>query len=696
MYRHCHKLRVIFALHLLTICHSFSQSNTLYYDEFDDDSKGWWQGKSDYRTAYIADGAYHIYTKNGIFLTETLPIDLRKDFSFELIFKFNNADKENTHVSLISYMNHENFFGLYFYSTKQYDISGRIDNKVIVYKDYSSANFVDLKKKITLRFEYKNNVSSFFINSLEVYRKENLKIPGNTVGINLSKNANISIDRFAVYQQNNGINLIKNYSQTNKPERLGPNINQGNTGVGMVLSADGNYMFICKHETEHYSDKYGCDDIYVSEKNGNEWGPLKKMPPPINNKSNNDIIAISPDNNTILMADTNCTPTNFMKFWVSHRTKNGWSTPRSMNIRNGYNKSIYSESSLSSDGRTIVLSMRRDDSGGSSDLYVCFLQPDSTWSEPKNLGNTVNTLGGDFSPKLAADNVTLYYSTDGKAGYGGKDIFVTRRLDDTWTNWSEPENLGPIINTKGWDAYYVVDAKGEYAYYNSDLGTENDADIYRVKLNKDNKPKPVVLVKGKTLNSKTNEPMEVLITFEKLSDGSLIGTARSHPVTGEYQIVLPYGQLYGYRAEKQGYITINENLDLTIEQEYKELERNLYLAPIEVGQHIKLNNVFFAQSKAELLETSYPELNRLVEILKNNPTMEIELRGYTDNVGDKKMNLQLSEDRVKAVKNYLISKGISARRITGKGYGGENPIADNSNPETRKLNRRVEFVIIRQ
>jgi outer membrane protein OmpA-like peptidoglycan-associated protein len=205
-----------------------------------------------------------------------------------------------------------------------------------------------------------------------------------------------------------------------------------------------------------------------------------------------------------------------------------------------------------------------------------------------------------------------------------------------------------------------------------------------------------VVVEGKVLNSKTNLPVEAMISYEILPDGKDAGLARSNPSTGEYKIILPYGKTYGYRAEAKGYISVNEHFDLTDPKQYQEITNDLLLIPIEAGQTIKLNNVFFVQSKAEMFPSSYLELDRLIKIMKDNPTMEIQLQGYTDNQGDPKKNIDLSQQRVDAVKNYMISRGISVKRIQGKGFGGANPIADNSKEETRKLNRRVEFVIVKK
>jgi outer membrane protein OmpA-like peptidoglycan-associated protein len=175
-----------------------------------------------------------------------------------------------------------------------------------------------------------------------------------------------------------------------------------------------------------------------------------------------------------------------------------------------------------------------------------------------------------------------------------------------------------------------------------------------------------------------------------------VGEARSDPRTGDYKIALPAGTNYGYHAEAPGYLSVNENLELVHLQEYAELRKDLLLVPIEIGESIQLKNVFFVQSTPALLPESYPELDRLVQIMKDNNTLEIELNGHTDGRGDPKANLALSEERVAAVKAYLVAKGVSEKRIVGKGFGGARPMVSNDTEENRQLNRRVEFKITKK
>jgi OmpA-OmpF porin, OOP family len=210
------------------------------------------------------------------------------------------------------------------------------------------------------------------------------------------------------------------------------------------------------------------------------------------------------------------------------------------------------------------------------------------------------------------------------------------------------------------------------------------------------KPEPVVLIKGKVFNAKTNQPIEAKILYEDLNAGKNAGIARSEQGVGSYKIVLPRGTHYGFYAEAKGFLSLNESLDIPdTKSEYLEIEKNLYLVPIELGQSMRINNVFFQQSTAILFNTSYAELDRLVQIMKDNPRIVIELAGHTDNIGDANKNLDLSLKRVEVVKKYLVEKGISSDRVTLKAYGGSKPIVTSGSPEERQKNRRVEFTIIK-
>ena len=310
------------------------------------------------------------------------------------------------------------------------------------------------------------------------------------------------------------------------------------------------------------------------------------------------------------------------------------------------------------------------------------------------MGVQINTASSEIAPYLAADMTTLYFSTDGRPGYGNTDLFISRRLDESWTNWSEPLNLGPKFNTSGWDAYFTIPASGDYAYYVSTNNSIGKEDIFKIKLPDALKPKIVALVSGRVLNAKNYSPIDAEIIYEMLGNNVEAGIARSNPETGEYQIALPAGQNYGFLAKAKDYLSVNENLDLRKVDYYQEIYRDLYLVPVKKGATLRINNIFFEFSKYELLPESFPELNRLAEFMKANTEYKVEIAGHTDDVGAAGVNNALSQNRAKAVAAYLIQAGIDPKRIKTKGYGKSKPIAPNDTEENRAKNRRVEFILL--
>jgi outer membrane protein OmpA-like peptidoglycan-associated protein len=698
---------IIFLNAIFLTGNSQAQTDIMFSEDFNDNNHSWWTGSwtdpadpANFVKASVTGGKYKLEAGKGArLLYEPVPIDHNKDYRIETDIVLTSGGIDPYCGLFVGTPDYSDYFCFLINpSDKKFKIYGSIANTFVTYKDESPATINGKGSSNSLYVEKKGSSTLFYINGAVVHKEDNLKMIGNKVGVQIAENSKVEVDHCIIKQKQEAINLVGGTS-TFKKENLGGNINSTVGDIEPVISQDGKLLFFARRDNPNLPEdgKYGCDDVWFSQlQNDGTWGPAKKMPAPITDKHNNDVISISPDNNTLFLADTNCYPPKEMSFWTSYRTASGWSKPVRSKMRNSYNNSVYSEACFSADGRTVLVSLHRNDTRGEADIYVSTLGADGVWSEPKNIGDVVNTTGDEISPFIASDNVTMYFSTNGKRGYGENDIFVTKRLDDSWMNWSEPKNLGPSINTEGWEAYYTVQASGEFAYFNSTDQSTGGLDIFRIRLQKEAKPNPVVLIKGKVLNIKTNKPVEASISYEILPSGKEIGTARSNPATGEYKIILPYGKNYGYHAKADGYIAVNENMELQEQKAYIEITKDLYLVPIELGATIQLNNVFFVQSKADLLESSYPELDRLAKIMQDNPGMEIQIQGHTDNVGDAAKNLKLSEDRVVVVKNYLISRGVEARRITGKGFGGTKPIAKDNSAEEHMKNRRVEFVITKK
>jgi len=482
-----------------------------------------------------------------------------------------------------------------------------------------------------------------------------------------------------------------------EPENLESAINSPYPELAPVISADGKTLYFTRDKHPDNIGPQHLQDIWYSTlDSNNNFTNAIQLPEPINNEFSNFLISVSPDGNTIYLGNKyNEDGTMSRGISVSNFDGTKWSFPKSLSIYDYYNLSRTGSYSIAANSRIMILSLERRDSYGGMDLYVSFFINDKgIWSEPQSLGPSINTADNEVTPFLAPDNETLYFSSGGFPGYGLNDMFISRRLDDTWQNWSEPQNLGPSINTPGWDAYYTVTATGDYAYFVSSENTLGENDIFRIRLQEDVRPRQVVIISGKVLDSKTNKPVEAEITYEILPKGEQAGIARSNLVTGYYQIILPMGHKYAFSATAAGYIAINEYLDLTKEFDGNNLEVNLMLVPIEVGQTIRLNNIFFEYNEYELLDISYPELRRIAQILKGEPKLKILISGHTDNIGSAFFNQQLSLKRAQAVADYLVGLGVNTNRLKIGGFGFSKPVAENDTEEGRRLNRRVEFEIL--
>lgn len=496
------------------------------------------------------------------------------------------------------------------------------------------------------------------------------------------------------------INLISGAQTAISPENLGVGVNSSFDELFPIISPDGKTLYFCR---KNYPENYGPDkfeDIWYSEQQEDStthqliWGTAKNIGQPLNNQHPNFLCGILPDANTMLVGNVYMSNGGVKGgISMSYRTTEGWSMPvRQQILDYQVNKDVVNYS-LAPDGKTLLMALDRNTSLGGMDLFVSFLQPSGKWSAPLNLGRDINTAGDETTVFLASDGMTLYFSSDGHNGYGNNDIFMARRLDSTWQRWTEPQNLGSSINTPDWDAYFSLPASGEFAYFVSYKDPAAKGDIYRIAIPDALRPRPVTLMSGRVLDARTKKPIGAIIRYESLTTGREIGVARSDSSTGAYTISLPVGELYGFRAESDKYISINENIDLRNLQKYQEVKRDLRLVKLEKGQSVLVNNIFFDTGKWDLRPESDPELKRIAELLQRNPSMAIMIAGYTDNVGAKKANLELSQKRAQAVFAYFTQLGIEQKRLSAKGYGADKPVASNKSEESRQQNRRVEFVI---
>ena len=592
-----------------------------------------------------------------------------------------------------------NSFNFKISSNGMFTITGYKNEKYFKWQEWKASNKIKpLGQYNVLSVKRIDEKLYFYINETLVYTHQFEDLFGNKFGFIVGRSMTIKADYLKLNYDKIKIDLVKNINKSYKKKNLGRTVNSKYSEIAPIISPDGKTLYVAREfDPQNIGTEKKYDIWFAKRKNDGKWSKLKQMKAPVNNAGDNLVIAVSPDGNTLWLEGLYTKTGQHLSdqgISISHKTATGWSVPQKVVIDKFYNKNEYESYCPTIDRKILIMSIERDDTYGEKDLYVSFRLPNGNYSEPFNMGTDINTFFNEGTPFIASDNKTLYFYSYGFPGFGSADIFVTKRLDNSWRKWSKPKNLGATINSSDWDTYYSISARGDYAYLVSTKASFGDNDIFEIKMSEEAKPDPVVLISGKVFNKKTKNPIGVKIIYEDLNTGSKVGTASSNPKTGIYKIILPYGKEYGFRAEAKNYIAINEQINLKEISEYKEIKQDLFLVPIEVGSVINLQNVQFKQSKDEFIETSYTELDRFVALMKEFPNMIVLLSGHTDTRGNPALLMELSQKRVTAVKNYLIKHGIKRNRIVGKAYGGTKPLATGSN-ELEIKNRRVEFKIIK-
>jgi outer membrane protein OmpA-like peptidoglycan-associated protein len=504
------------------------------------------------------------------------------------------------------------------------------------------------------------------------------------------------------------INITNEINNDYVPIALGSNVNSEYNELRPLISPEAKTLFFSRqNHPENIGGVKDDEDIWFSERDSTtgDWKKAMNAGKPLNNKGPNFISSISSDGRAMLLLLGNAYYSkNRMTQGVSMSIKNDdgtWSQPKNLDIINDYNLSAKANYFLTNDMETIVMSVERKDSYGDRDLYVIFLKDDGTWTQPLNMGAQINSAAEDAAPFLASDGKTMFFSSKGFSGYGGYDIYLSRRLDDTWTNWSEPENLGAGFNSREDDIFFNFTENDEYAYFSR--GTTENTDIYKVKLpyyqkpemlasligGKYKNPNIIISIKGKAFDSKTRKPIESSIEFIRQMDNTQIELVAAD--TSGFVTTLSEGFNYQIIAKSEGHYNAIDSLDLRNIINSVEIEKNLYLDPIIKNQPIVLNNVYFDFDKATIRSESFPELDKISEMLLDNPNLHMTIDGHTCSLGSDEYNLNLSERRANSIMNYLLAKGVLASNLDHHGYGESRPKVPNTTEANRELNRRVEF-----
>lgn len=515
------------------------------------------------------------------------------------------------------------------------------------------------------------------------------------------QNINPDLKDFSERQLENctfAIGAMKNPVPFN-PKNMGDAINSNFDEYFPAITAD-DQLFL-------YTRNLGPDkahlqeDFFLSKKVNGIWTPSKLLSG-INTPGNEGAPSISADGELLFFIACQDNPDGSYAggrkgfgscdIFYSQRFGYNWSKP--YNIGPTINSKYWeTQPSFSSDGKTLYFVSNRPGGIGDNDIYYSVLKEDGSWGLPVNIGSKINTPGKEESVFIHPDGKTLYFSSNGHIGMGSLDIYMVRK--DEQGKWGTPINLGYPINTYGDENSLLVNGAGDLAYFASNRpGGFGGLDLYQFELYDAVRPDKITYMKGKVYDAKTQAPLGAHFELIDLETSKSVITSDANPGNGEFLVTLPINKNYALNVSHPGYLFYSENFSLKeLVDKSKPYLMDVPLQPIDTGNIVELKNIFFETAKFDLKEESKVELNKLVSFLNLNKTLRIELGGHTDNVGDKKMNLSLSQNRAKSVYNYLTGNGIDAKRLTFRGYGDTQPKVKNDTDENRAKNRRTEFKV---
>lgn len=457
-----------------------------------------------------------------------------------------------------------------------------------------------------------------------------------------------------------------------------------------VISADGKTLLFCG---KYRDDNLGGEDVYIShwtEVGWSEAAPIKELS---SSNKNEAPLALSADGTTMILF------INGM-LYTSTKGTDGWQEPVRMSDRINISE-WQADAMFTSDGKALLFAAKKAGSYEtvpSANIFVSLLDENGEWSEPIDLGETINTSFSDRSPFLHPDMKTLYFSTNGRETRGGLDVYMSTRLsEDSWTEWSEPISLGKEINTSGSDCWYKISTDGTLAYFAKEA-SDGNYDLFSVQLPEEYRPKPVATISGK-LTDPQGRPVVTTVRWEDLETHEQVGQSQTDPIDGSFFIVLPEGKNYGYYIDDENLFPVANNIDLREKNEAVRIKNDIIVTSIEqmIEEEIPmpLNNLFFDTNDWTLQPASITELERVVSILLDHP-YRVEIGGHTDNVGSDAANQKLSEMRAKAVRDWLTANGVEIDRLSVKGYGESRPVTTNATEEGRRKNRRVEIRFVKE
>lgn len=565
------------------------------------------------------------------------------------------------------------------------DVFGKIKNYNSSIQNFEAAFAIDSVYTLEDKYSYAKQLAGAgqFEKALAAINELMTKRPSKNPVVTERREIRRRAYQFAVdYEKEHP---VKNYVFA--PQNLGSGVNTGESEYFPTLSIDGKELIF----TRRLNDRN--EDFYSSSFNNNNWENAQPLEGKINTPQSEAAQSVSADGQwMVFTAKDRADSYGGYDLYFSQYTPWGWGD--AVNLGNVNSEQWDSQPCLSPDKRDLYFASRRFGGFGGIDIYVCHLKPNGKWTEPENLGGAVNTPGDDQCPFIHADNQTLYFVSNGWQGYGENDIFFVRKGNNG--TWSKPMNLGYPINTIDDEGTLFIAADGKTAYYASDRSdSKGGLDIYTFELRQDIRPYKTLWVKGHVKDAKTNKELAATVQLIDLASHQVISEVKTDE-TGYYFLTLPVGKDYDFTVNRQGYLFYSDNFLMIGRSPDSTYEKDILLQPIVTNAAIVLRNVFFDVNKFELKPESQVELDKVVQLLNDNPSLKIEISGHTDNVGKPSDNLTLSNNRAKAVVDYLVGKNIVATRLTAKGFGETKPVADNKTEAGRAMNRRTEMRVISQ
>ncbi|MCB9224736.1 MAG: OmpA family protein [Crocinitomicaceae bacterium] len=532
----------------------------------------------------------------------------------------------------------------------------------------------------------------------------------------------------------NGMELSKKKARV-WIDNLGPKVNSKYPDFGPVISADEAIMVFTSRRPDNEDmapDGRGYfEDLYITTHENGEWTESKNMGKPLNVRGQHDAtIGLSPDGHALFIYTDKKGNGDIFESTDEEGT---WSKPEQLGktINSDYHDP---DASLTFDGKRLYFTSNKPGGLGEHDIYYADWDDEKQrWGDAVNIGNVLNTPYEERSVFIHPDGETMYFSSTGHNTMGGYDLFYSKLVNGVW---QKPVNLGPPLNTPDHEVGLVVAGNGRFGYISSYReGGYGEKDIYLVTFlgpekppmlsNEDNliasiaKPikekskEPELVVEGANMailtgiirDEKTKQPLQADVVLVDVEKNKVIAEFKSDANSGKYLVSLPGGANYGIAVKKDGYLFHSENFNIPKEAGFKQYKKDVDLKKVEVGQSIVLRNIFYDYAKYSLRNESVNELERLIQLLNDNPTMRIEISGHTDTRGSIEDNQVLSQNRAKSVVDYLIAHGISADRLEYAGYGETKPlipdaeinklVSKQEKEEAHQQNRRTEFKILK-